>query len=107
MLCCGHCGSAAGIRYKIGDDLHIYLFQQYRDMKDFVLSMPDTKQVASVTDVLGEVSFLEFDDAIREIRECEQRMTRSDPAPETEDAEDDYGFDYYASYVDVVDATHT
>lgn len=66
-LCCGSCGSVAGYRYRIGDDLRIYLFPQYEDMKQAVLAMPDTKRVCAFDDIVGEVSFLDFVDAFAEM----------------------------------------
>ena len=61
-------------------------------MREQILDLPDTKQIFTVSDVVGEVSFLDFDDAIREIQESVFGLNdaaQPDEADLVDDDEDD------------------
>ena len=68
-LRCRSCGEPAGFRYTIGDDLRVFLFPKWRIYADEIEHMTSTKQIDRIDDVLGGVSFVEFDTAIKEMKQ--------------------------------------
>jgi len=67
-LICSKCGAIIGFRYRIGDVLHIFIFPQYVFLRPMVLERPDTYRVNVPQDVLGSVTFVDFETAIREMK---------------------------------------
>ena len=72
VLMCSVCGNIAGFRYQIGDEddgLRIFLFPQFASEYERILHRVDTRRITQVNDVLGHISFVDFETAIMEMRD--------------------------------------
>ena len=67
-LLCSKCGAIIGFRYQIDDVLHIFIFPQYAFLRPYVVERTDTYRIHTTQDVLGSVTFVDFDTAIREMK---------------------------------------
>lgn len=74
-LTCRVCGTAAGFRYMVGEDLHIFLFSQFKDQYEIIMERPETRKIVSASDVLGQISFVDFDTAIMEMKDSIANIT--------------------------------
>lgn len=74
-LVCRVCGAVAGFRYQIGDELHLFLFPDYEDQYEIIAARRDTHRLISANDVLGHISFVDFDTAIMEMKDSVANIT--------------------------------
>lgn len=68
-LRCKVCGRMAGFRWKYDDSLRIYLYRGFEDIRQQIEEDPETYQITGSQDILGEVTFSDFDTFIEEVRE--------------------------------------
>lgn len=77
-LLCRVCGRVAGFRYQIGDTtegIHVYLYPEFADQIDIISQRSDTYRIIRGDDVLGHISFVDFDTAITEMRQQLSEIT--------------------------------
>ena len=78
VLVCSKCGRIAGFRYQIGDgpdSLRVFLYPQFEDQYETVMQMKDTYRIIHANDVLGHISFVDFDTAVKEMKESVEDIT--------------------------------
>ena len=67
-LKCAICNREAGFRYAIGDRLHVYLFQPFKKEQAIVMLDPDTHHIPDRTYLTHQIDFVEFDQAMIELK---------------------------------------
>lgn len=72
------------LRYLFNGELRVYIYEPYKEFADIIEHRPDTKRVLRFDDVLGEVSFVDWDDFISGIRQEFAGINEVLPEPEYE-----------------------
>ena len=67
-LCCDVCGEPAGFRWLDHECISVYLFPKFKDMRGVIENRRDTYQITVPSDLLGMVTFKDFDQFIESIR---------------------------------------
>ena len=73
-LRCSECGQLIAIRYKIGEEVHPYIFQKFMANRKEIEGRKDTYSIAEERDLLGNVTFSEFADLVRDFRSDENNL---------------------------------
>lgn len=63
-LRCSNCGQLIAIRYKIGEEVHPYIFQKFGAKRKKIEGREDTYKITNEGDLLGRVGFEEFDNLL-------------------------------------------
>lgn len=92
-LRCSKCNEPAGFRWLKDGKIIVYLFSAFRDMQSQIDERSDTHLITSTQDVLGEISFVEFDEFIREVHEQNMAVemreyAETEPEPNNPDEND-------------------
>ena len=86
-LRCSICHEPAGFRWLENDSVAIYLFPEFKDAWSRVTELEDTYHIRGASDVLGKISFRDFDEFIADIKERTSKI--SDPEEATDQAKRD------------------
>ena len=62
VLRCSKCGQMIALRYRIGEEVKLYIFQKFRTKRKEIKGRKDCFQITKDGDLLGDISFKEFDD---------------------------------------------
>ena len=71
-LRCSKCGQLIAVRYRIGKEVHVYPFQKFKSDRKRIEGREDSYKITESGDLLGDISFEDFDDL--------RNYIRSDPA---------------------------
>lgn len=69
ILCSPGYGEAIAIRYVFDGEVRVYVYDQFKEFYETIRNRKDTSEITGVRDYLGNVSFVEFDDLLSDIRQ--------------------------------------
>lgn len=66
VLCCSKCGTVVATRYVYNNEVRIVVFTEHSDLKSAIAARDDNAIIRGPDDIIGEVTFEEWEDFIRE-----------------------------------------
>ena len=66
VLCCRRCGTVVATRYIFNNEVRIVVFNEHSDLKKVITERDDNTIIRGPDDIIGEVSFVEWEDFIRD-----------------------------------------